>query len=487
MTKVLCSLLYNRCAKIKRVACHVVDACSRFNFLSVYSSTDMKTPSAHIPQSTVRDSNMEVQQAESPPKVLILPEDASPDACICTLAHPRTLTPSRYYFDPDNGLYEFTRVAAPRSTCQSWLIGRQTKLANQKDDAPPSEAQTTIEMPGSELPGASTRPISDGYIVKNAEMLIAAPIDPMFLLLPSFIDESSAKSPTSNRLFLSADDLLEKLAERSKHFSHISSQDRLRLTIEKRLEAICDTVEAGDEAMYRLNHAKLLGELVQKAKTMVAKGFPTSMEERFIRKALETPVMTVKHEESSVPDATMSQHNMHTSELGGSVMDSQASDASAESTASALSVTTDMTVPEEDAAEMNTSELYHLLRLRTALSYIISSYVPPAIARLLNALVLSGKSPIDFKTLDERLAEIAKMRAEALASRSLGDFSRKRSMYEDDDAAETRAERKRKKEEEEKKKKASESRGIKDLKKVDTKGMKKMSDFFAKAAVAKKK
>ena len=448
----------------------------------------MKTRSAPITQSTVRDSKMEAQQTDSPPKVLILPEDASPEACICTLAHPRTLAPSRYYFDPDTGVYEFTHVAAPKSACRSWLIGRQIRVADQKDDAPTSEARMTTEMPGSELPEANTRPVSDGYIFKNAEMLIATPIDPMFLLLPSFIDESSAKSPTSKRPFLSADDLLEKLAEMSKHINHISSQDRLRLAIEQRLGAVCDTVEAGDEAMYRLNDAKLLRELVQKAKTMVAKGLPASMEERFIRKALETPLVTVKHEESSVPDATMSQSNMHTSESSASsAVDSQASDASADSTASALSVATDMTIPEDDTAGTNASELHHLLRLRTALSYIISSYVPPAIERLLNASISSGKSPVDFKILDERLADIARMRAEALASRSLGDFSRKRSMYEDDDAAETRAEKKRKKEEEEKKKKASESRGIKDLKKVDTKGMKKMSEFFGKVAVAKKK
>lgn len=59
-------------------------------------------------------------------------------------------------------------------------------------------------------------------------------------------------------------------------------------------------------------------------------------------------------------------------------------------------------------------------------------------------------------------------------------------MYEEDDAAETRAEKKRRKEEEEEKKKAGESRGIRDLKKVDTKGMKKMSDFFGKAAAVKR-
>ena len=332
------------------------------------------------------------------------------------------------------------------------------------------------------------RPISDGYTVKNAEMLIATPIDHLFVLLPSFIYHSSSKSPASQKLFLSADDLLEKLSEKSKHFNHISSHKQTRLAIEHRLRAVCDTVDAGDEKMYRLNDEKLLHELVLKAKTIVAKGVPASMEERFVRKALETPMMVVQQEEPSITDASMSQNETTTSDsITSEAVDSQASTASADSTASASSTATDITIPEGATSLTSTGELYHLLCLRTALSYIISNYIPPAIAQPLNTLIASGKSPVDFTILNDHLANIAKMRAEALASRSFGDFSRKRSMYEDDDAAETRAEIKRRKEEDERKKKASESRGIKDLKKVDTRGMKKMSDFFGKAAAAKKK
>ena len=47
-----------------------------------------------------------------------------------------------------------------------------------------------------------------------------------------------------------------------------------------------------------------------------------------------------------------------------------------------------------------------------------------------------------------------------------------------------RAEKKRK-EEEEKMKKAGESRGVRELKKVNTSGMKKLSAFFGKAASKK--
>jgi Ydr279p protein family (RNase H2 complex component). len=54
------------------------------------------------------------------------------------------------------------------------------------------------------------------------------------------------------------------------------------------------------------------------------------------------------------------------------------------------------------------------------------------------------------------------------------------------DAAESRAEKKRRKEEEDKRKNTGQSRGVKELKKVDTSGMKKMSDFFGKAAAKKK-
>ena len=73
---------------------------------------------------------------------------------------------------------------------------------------------------------------------------------------------------------------------------------------------------------------------------------------------------------------------------------------------------------------------------------------------------------------------MARLRQEAQAARSAGgDYSsRKRGA----DGDEERAEIKRRKEEEEKRKKAGLSRGVRDLQKVNTAGMKKMSDFFRK-------
>ena len=342
------------------------------------------------------------------------------------------------------------------------------------------------EVPTSRKAGTShSGPISDGYVMKNAELLIATPIDYLFLLLPSFASSPSAKSPSAKRLFLSADDLLETLCGDSKHIHQLLDHRPTGQALEDRMAAVCDTVDAGDEKMYRLNDERLLNELVLKARIMIANGLPKSMEEKFIRRALESPIMTVKHEESMISEKSASQVDTPPSESIAS--DSQASTNNSVLTSSAASsVETEITIPGGSNLATSESELYHLLRMRTALSYMISVYIAPALTATLSSLLASERSPINFKPLDERLSYIAELRADALASRSFGDFSRKRSGLEDDEAAESRAEKKRKKEEEEKKKRANESRNLRDLKKVDTSGMKKMSDFFGKKAGSKK-
>ena len=435
----------------------------------------------------------QVTMATQPPKLLILPEGRSRQAKICTLANPRTSNPSRYLFDPEKGICEFTKVSAPKPTFRSWLISRaeparQTIAIGDAEEASSTETSHVANNEAvPDIEQANNRQISDGYVLKNAELLIATPIDYLFLILPCFANPSAADLPSKKRLFLSADDLLEKLSERSKHFNEILSHENTRQAMEGRMKAVCDTVDAGDETMYRLSEEKLLKELVLKAENMIAKGLPTTIEERFIRKALETPVLVLKREESTVSEANVSQTDTPMSESTISeTADSQISTATSDSKASVTSAATEMTIPDDPISPSDPTSLYHLLRLRTAISYMLSSYIPPAISTTLQSLLSSPQSPIDFAPLDKHLADIAELRAEALASRSLGDFSRKRSMYEEDDAKETRAEKKRKQEEEEKRKKAGESRGIRDLKKVDTKGMKKMSDFFGKVAAKKK-
>ena len=452
----------------------------------------MKTRQRNLEQNdtaTEPDSKYLESQVHDPLKLLILPEGASPSARICTLSHPRTSTPCRYYFCPEKGVYEFTRIAPPKSGRQSWLLGRQYRRADDSTADPVGEAEevphtspTVLSKPQKGAP----RPVSDGYIIKSPELLVATPIDPLFLILPALYAKSTAKSSSSKGLFLSADDILESLEDTSKHFNEVSSHDRIRQSMENRMSAVCDTVDAGDENMYRLNMEKLLVELVSKARAVVGSGLPASMETKFVSRALERPVMALKREASSLSETAKvsSEDTPPTESAPAESVDSQVSITTSVSTDSEVSVATDLTIPSRTDADRGSSECLELLRLRVALSYMLSSYVLQPLVVLLEALLASDHSPINFKPLDEELAFIAKMRSEA--PRSLSDFSRKRGV-DDDEAAAIRAEKKAKKEEEEKKKKVGETRGIRDLKKVDTTGMKKMSDFFGKAAAAKKK
>ena len=427
------------------------------------------------------------------PKLLVLPKESTPDARIITLAHPRSTRPSKYYFDPAHGLYEFTQIAAPKAAHRSWLLKSQSsRPLKRKRDEGEQEAETGEHKPRkaetSSGPAVGTDPsektTANDYVFKDPELLVATPIDLLFILLPSLIDQ---------KLFLPEDDLLDSLSERSKHFAHVCSIKLAREQMVARLETVCDMVDAGGEQMYRLNEEKLLAELMLKAEKMVVSGLPASMEERFVRRALQPPLTIVKREESSL--SANGTETPQSEPMSTESAESQAStststnDSTSTTTASAA---TNITIPENSivAEEEDTKRLHRLLRLRTTLSYMLSSYIPPSLATSLTARTRASTttSPIDFTPLDNRIAEIAQLEAEALAARSLGDFSRKRNLHEEDDAAaESRLEKKRRMDEEEKKKRGAETRGIRDLKKVDTKGMKKMSAFFAKRTSPRKK
>ncbi len=263
------------------------------------------------------------------------------------------------------------------------------------------------------------------------------------------------------------------------------------------MAVVCDNVEAADEKMYRLSLDMLLQEFVAKAERMVQRGLPASLEEKFVRKALEVPMMGVKREDSSFSvDAKPTGEEASKDAEDGLGTPSESMDSSLTLNSQTTQSTAATSFSEEMPIDSNPvtvtppisapEGIPHLLRLRTALSYLFSSYLPVHVESTLNTMLTSQKSPIDFTPLDAHLLHLSTLRAEALASRSLSDFSRKRSMNEDDEFTGDRAEKKRKKEEEERKKKLGESRGVRDLKKVDVSGMKKMSDFFGKGAIKKK-
>ncbi|KNG85123.1 hypothetical protein ANOM_007093 [Aspergillus nomiae NRRL 13137] len=387
---------------------------------------------------------------EKPGKTFILPSSASDQARFLQLPNPQTGELTRYYFCPQRGIYEFTAVTSSSQSPRSVLF------------TPKAETSTAPD-------GKQSQP-RNATVAKTAQLLIATPIDVVFFLIPLLCPTSSQ----AKGLFQPLDDIIDSQDDLPKHFRHDC--------LTGASEAICDSVEAGDEKMFRFSETKLLRELIAKAERMVALGLPASMEERFIRQALSTPLMAVKREDAST--------NVASSNPTEGEATPQEDKETPATTASSTSVPTpsDVSTPATEVppnAPAASDDVARLLRISTALAFMKDSYLSAALRAKVDELLSSSESPIDFKPMHDHLKHVAELRAEALASRSLGDFSRKRDI-DDDEGAESRAEKKRRKEEEEKKKKAGESRGVRDLKKVNTTGMKKMSDFFSKAAAKKK-
>lgn len=369
----------------------------------------------------------------------MLPTHASSNARIVTLDNPANQTPSKYFFCPEKGFHEFTRIAAPKRDCRSWLIA----------GSPSGEGATAEDKEG----GDASR-IGNGYVNKNAHLFVATPIDMLFLLLP-VVAPKTAKDTKQH--FLALDDYLDMLSSSSPHWKALLAQHpALKPKLEKRMRAVCDTVDAGDEAMYRLSLTKLHDVLLQKAERMTKTGLPASLEEKFIKSALEIPVMNVKREESTLSAVSTTQDDTTTTTTITTIIQEEE-----------ISTTTPpLTTP---------PEIPHLLRLRTCLTYLTTAYLAP----LLRTLLQPQQTPL-FTPLTAHLSAIAALKAEAAALRSITDnVSRKRAVLEDDDKMAEREEKRRKKEEDDRKKKM-EGRAIKQLKKVDTSGMRKMSSFFTK-------
>ncbi|KAI0554016.1 ribonuclease H2, subunit B [Xylaria curta] len=423
--------------------------------------------------------------SDSPPNIFILPKKATNDARIVSLLHPRYAKPTRYLVCPETGFYEFTRIAAPKSTPRSWLIQTDGHETSQVDvETAPSEKDASFST----------------YVTSGAELFVATPIDPLFLILPALIDPE-AKS--EKRRYISSDDHFDRIQEESPHLWEILrwGEGRVRCLLEARLGAVCDTVEAGDERVFRFSEDKLVIEVLNKARRMSTRPLPRSMEEKFVVKPLEAPVLGVKRQATTTTSteapAETTQHDSSTSasETQGSKADASESQSSISSTESGTSIAseastaaTPVTSSETEAdsaalaealrpAIVATAEVVSLQRLRIAFNFLCSSYVPASLVTLLQTK-LPAQPEVDFAPLDTYISELNRLKHEAAAARSAGDFARKR-MLDDEELAE-RAEKKRKKEEEDKRKKVGESRGVRDLKKVNTAGMKKMSDFFKK-------
>jgi hypothetical protein len=399
-----------------------------------------------------------------------------------SLEDPRTGLLSQYYFCPKFGLYEFTVIKPPASIPRSILFATssnpQDRKGNGPDSADVSNKDTNMDGDISKQETGS-RTSHEGFISKTAELLVATPVDLIFFMLP--ILAPGPKHTPAQKLFRSLDDILDSHDGVSKNLRDLLLHVGFRPTVESRMVAICDTVDAG-ETMFRLSDDKLVQELLSKAERMVINGLPPSLEERFVRRALELPILGVKAQCSSTSNISETNGVTPYGEplRGGS--ESQSSGAT--TMIGSASIFSSISSPNAESGaneSISLDSITQLLRIRTALSFMLSSYLPLHLARRVEEILTSVKSPKDFTALVSCLEYIAGLRAEALALRSVSDFSRKRYMA-DDEAPDARAEKKHKREGEEKKKKAGQSRAVRELKKVNTSGMKKMSDFFGKSA-----
>ena len=414
-------------------------------------------------QSTTVQHNSPLKSVDKPSRTFILPSNISADARLLSLPNPQSDGLSPYLFCPNRGLYEFTTIVAPTSAPRSILF------------TPKKHEQAT---PAAKI-GDASAPAS---IAKKGELLIATPIDVAFFLIPLL--SSSSKSGQS--LYQPLDDIIDSHDDLSPHLRHVLYNESFRPVLAARAEAICDTVEAGDEKMFRFSESKVLQELLVKAKGMAKQGLPASLEERFVRQALATPLMSVKREDAMTGQGENGENGeKDPKSSGGENTETPDSPATLATTATpSISTPTGETTPVPLSVNEDSDEIRQLQRISIALSFMKESYLSSALCSKMDEMLALPDSPLDLKPLSERLRELVTLRAEAMASRNLSDFSRKRGL--DDEEAENRAEKKRKKEEEEKKAKASLSRGVRDLQKVNTTGMKKMSDFFGKAAAKKK-
>ncbi|KAJ5182005.1 hypothetical protein N7449_012152 [Penicillium cf. viridicatum] len=428
----------------------------------------MRTRSAPVSKSKKSEDDTKTKTlvaAEKPSKTFILPSSTSDNARLLSLPDPQSGELTRYFFCPDRGIYEFTVVAPPTHMARSILFTPRTrKTSNSLEEEKQNPEEPSVQ----------------GSITKKAEFLVATPIDAMFFMVPLL-----APSPKSGRsLFQPFDDIIDSQDDMPKNMRQVLYDDEFRGSLLARAEAICEVVEAGDEKMFRFNETKLVQELITKAERMADRGLPVSLEERFVRQALATPLMSVKRE-----DVATSQEPSNESLESASKSEERQESPSTVDTTATPSVATpageSTPVPQPPSEESTaTNPITRLLRISTALSFMKESYLPATMASRLDEILASAESPVDFKPLKDRLREIADLRAQALASRDMSNFSRKRAL--DDEEDDTRAEKKRRKEEEEKKSKAAESQAVRNLKKVNTSGMQKMSSFFAKAAPKKK-
>ncbi|KAK8069321.1 hypothetical protein PG994_005937 [Apiospora phragmitis] len=363
-------------------------------------SASAKTSAATAPAPSNKSRYQLPSTAANPPKIFILPSKATSEARVVSLPNPRYDKPTRYLVCPETGIYEFTRITAPKSTPRSWLIDTSANI---------STGSEKEEKPDPKKPNGDDSEFG-AYVTKGAELYLATSIDPVFLLLPALVSDEIARGEGGKKMFVESDDYFDQLGKASPHFSEILRWGSIRQLLESRMATVCDTIDAGGELMYRFSKEKLLAEMLSKAKRMSEKSLPPSMEEKFVAKALEAPVLGLKREDTTTTNLSASTPKVDSTE-------SQSSSESTETTTSHISEasTTATSVADEATAAASalkasmqaSPKVTQLQRLRVAFSFVCSSYFLPSQVSQLKQQLLEQKELVDFSPLDDYLAQVA--------------------------------------------------------------------------------
>lgn len=246
---------------------------------------------------------------------------------------------------------------------------------------------------------------------------------------------------------------------------------------EKRLAAVCESVDVGDERAYKPSREKLMRVLDGKCIRMAKGGLPATMEEEFVQKPLTRPIAEIMAEEAEQKKGAESVKELEVrsikkkedndEERGGDDREAAAEGAGA------LSTPPDSQAARPRLAEAS-QEVTDLLRIRVASEFISNNYLSISIAEVLSDRLQKSH---DFTPLDSYLSELIKSRQDATAMRS-DDFTLKRSYQDEEEVVDRK--RKKKEAEEAEKKKKSVSRATKELQKADTRGMAKMTTYFTR-------
>jgi hypothetical protein len=383
------------------------------------------------PQETV-PSDTQIRSLPSsevnPAKLFILPSGVSQDARIVTLPDPARSELNRYFVCPKNGIHEFTKVATPRADPRSWLLSSDAL-----------DADLELEEKEKEC-SSSNRQV---YISRSQDLFVATPVDALFFLLPVLSQEKTASKESRKSMFLTFEDHVDTADSVSAQLKTLLQNRTFKTIFESRLHSICDVVDAGEDSMYRISHPKLAKTLFEKARCVVEKGLPPSLENQFVSRALQTPIVSIKREDSALtesmsiiaqdsPDARPSDDSQSTAHTTSTTEHSVVT--SATSTFSVTDMSTN-----DDSKNTTSIEMRHLLKLRIALEFILKSYTPIHLHELVRTEVLSANL-VNFTPLDEHLKHLEGLRAEAQVLRAISDnINQKRARADDDEAAEVRA------------------------------------------------